>query len=214
MRTLSYAWLLAVLGACANEPTTSLAQLGEKYGAPNIEIVANTGQVNIEMHVAETSGCPQLADDVVATFDGQTMLVARGGYDTDSSGCYPIAFWFNSTPMAASLGFEAERQSSQLVVTDPTATWQITTAKLLSNDFVVDAASSTIVWEDVTAITGAEVVPSAVTSIVGNTINVVPGTTVQSVEAYAHPVATQCDGPALCLVDVDASRTWNGGEPL
>ena len=52
-------WLLAALGACATkDASTSLAQLADKYGATNVEIVATSGQVNIEMHVAETAACP------------------------------------------------------------------------------------------------------------------------------------------------------------
>jgi hypothetical protein len=203
-------WLLVVLGACTTkDASTSLAQLADKYGATNVEIVATSGQVNIEMHVAETSGCPQLSDDVIAQFDGQNMLVARGGYDTNSTGCYPIAFWFDSTPMVAAVGFEAVKTDSELMISDSSATWQINTSKLLSNDFVVDAATSSVVWEDVSTVTTAMASPNTVTSIVGNTINLSPGT-VQWVEAYAHPVPTQCAGPAECVVDVQASRNWTG----
>jgi hypothetical protein len=203
-------WLLAVLGACTTkDSSTSLAQLVDKYGATNVEIVATSGQVNIEMHVAEAAGCPQLSDDVSAQFDGQNMLVARGGYDTNSTGCYPIAFWFDSTPTVAAVGFEAVKTDSELMIADASATWQINTSKLLSNDFVIDAAASSVVWEDVSTITTAMTSPNTVTSIVGNTINLSPGT-LQWVEAYAHPVATQCAGPSECVVDVQASRNWTG----
>ena len=161
-------WLLVVLGACTTkDASTSLAQLTDKYGGTNVES-SRPGQVNIEMHVAETSGCPQLSDDVVAQFDGQNMLVARGGYDTNSTGYYPIAFWFDSTPMVAAVGFEAVKTDSELVISDSSATWQINTSKLLSNDFVVDATTSSVVWEDVTTITTAMASPNTVTSIISN----------------------------------------------
>lgn len=204
-------WLLAaVLGACTSkDASTPLAQLADKYGATTIEIVANSGQVNIEMHVAETSSCPQLPDDLTAQFDGQNMQVARGGYDTNATGCFPIAFWFDSTPTAAATGFEVVKSDSELMLTDSSATWQINTSKLLSNDFEVDAAASTVVWTDVSAITTAEAFPNKVLSIVGNTMTLSPGT-VQWIEAYAHPVPTQCAGPAECVVDVQGSRSFTG----
>jgi hypothetical protein len=203
-------WLLAVLGACtANAPTTSLAELNAKFGAPHIEVVASVDQVNIELHVTETTGCPTLADNVVATFDGQPMDVARGGYDLDGSGCYPIAFWFNSAPMAAILSYEAETKTSQLVVADPGTTWNIQTTRLLSNDFEIDATASQIVWEDVTSITSAQVSNSEAI-IVGNAIDYTPGAMIDWVNAYAHPVPTLCAGPALCTVDLSGARSWNG----
>jgi hypothetical protein len=111
--------------------------------------------------------------------------------------------------MVAAVGFEAVKTDSELMISDSSATWQINTSKLLSNDFVVDAATSSVVWEDVSTITTAMASPNTVTSIVGNTINLSPGT-VQWVEAYAHPVPTQCAGPAECVVDVQASRNWTG----
>jgi hypothetical protein len=201
-------WLLAVLGACTTQdPSTSLADLNTKYGPAHIEVVANTNQVNIELHVTETSGCPTLSDNLVATYDGQAMNVARGGYDTNASGCYPIAFWFNSVPMDAIVSFESETKASQIVLVDPTATWNVQSSRLLSNDFEIDATNSQIVWEDVTSITSAQVSNSAAV-IVGNTIDYTPGATIDWVEAYAHPVPTECSGPSLCTVDLTGSRTW------
>jgi hypothetical protein len=214
MPAMNKLWLLAALGACAaKDPSTPLADLDSKFGAPSIELVAQAGQVNIELHVAESTGCPQLRSDIVATFDGQPMRVSAGGYDTDHSGCYPIAFWFDSVPTDAIVGFESQIRSSQLQVVDPSATWNIATVRLLSNDFEVDAANSRIVWEDVTAITSAEVFPGARTTIVGNEIDYPAGTQIQGVSAYAYPSATVCTGPTLCTVSLQGSRSWNGTPP-
>src|SRR5882724_79691 len=106
--------LVAILGACAQQQaTTPLAKLG----TGNIEIVAK-GQINIELHVDETAGCPVLGDDRHALFDGQPMQMTHGGYDTNATGCYPIAFWFDSPPMTAINGFERGTNSSELVVQD------------------------------------------------------------------------------------------------
>src|SRR5512143_3655513 len=127
--------LIVALGACAQQQaSTPLAKLG----TPSIEIVAK-GQVNVELHVDETGGCPLLGDDVHALFDGQPMQMTHGGYDTNSSGCYPIAFWFNAPPMTELAGYERATNSSQLVVQDTNTAWAIETTKLFANDFVVDS---------------------------------------------------------------------------
>ena len=46
------------------------------------------------------------------------MMMTRGGYDTNASGCYPIAFWFDTAPAGALVGFERDTNSSQLIVQD------------------------------------------------------------------------------------------------
>jgi hypothetical protein len=191
----------ALLGACAQQPTTTpLAKLG----TPNIEVVAK-GQVNIELHVDETGGCPVLGDDVNALFDGQPMMMTHGGYDTNSTGCYPIAFWFDAAPTAALVGFERGTNSSQLVVQDKSATWSMNTSRLFANDFADDSPNSQIIWTDVAQITSARISPAVPIQIIGNTIHYTPGTAIDWVDASAHPTATLCDGPASCLVNLEGS---------
>ena len=198
-------FLVAALGACTSnsQPATPLAQ----FPTNQVEIVTN-GKVNIELHVDETAGCPVLADDVSATFDGQPMLMTHGGYDTDASGCYPIAFWFNDVPMASLMGFERTTNASELVVHDSSATWTIDTVKLFANDFLIDSANAQVLWTDVSAITSAQVFPGGVTKISGNAISYTPGTQLQYVQALAHPIPTRCDGPGVCLVNLEGSRNF------
>ncbi len=197
-------FLVAALGACTSQtPSTPLSALATSQ----LEIVTN-GQINIELHVDETQGCPVLGNDVVATFDGATMQVSRGGYDTNASGCYPIAFWFNDVPMATINGFEKVAPGSELVVTDKSATWTVDTVKLFANDFVVDTASSQIIWEDVSAVSVAQVSPGAVVGIEGNAIHYASALPIDSVYAVSHPTPTRCDGPGLCMVDLAGSRSF------
>jgi hypothetical protein len=201
--------VVALLGACAQQQsTTPLAKLGTS----NIEVVAK-GQVNIELHVDETGGCPLLGDDVHALFDGQPMMMTRGGYDTDSSGCYPIAFWFNDPPMSDLVGFERGTNSSQLVVTDKSATWSVNTSRLFANDFAVDDANAQIIWTDVAQITDARISPPTPLTITGNAIHYTPGTAIQWVDANAHPATTLCDGPANCFVNLEGSKEFGPINP-
>ncbi len=198
-----------VLGACAQQQaTTPLAKLA----TPSIEIVANK-QVNVLLHVDETSGCPLLGEDVQALFDGQPMQMTRGGYDTNSNGCFPIGFWFNSAPMDAINGYEKTTNGSQLVIQDKSSQWGVDTTRLFANDFAVDATTSQIVWTDVSQITSAQIYPGAVVQVAGNTIRYTPGTTPQWVDALAHPVPTRCDGPTQCLVNLEGTRNWDGQNP-
>ncbi len=200
---------LGALGACASDQaSTPLAKLGTSQ----IEVVSK-GQVNIEMHVDGTGGCPVLGDDVGATFDGQPMMMTHGGYDTNASGCYPIAFWFDAMPMGAINGFERASNSSQLVVKDASATWSVNTSRLFANDFVVDSANSQIVWTDVAQISSARVSPAVSFNIQGNAIVYTPGATIEYVDALAHPVPTLCDGPAVCTVNLEGTRTWGPINP-
>ncbi len=197
-------FLVVALGACTSSSnTTPLSALPNSQ----LEIVTN-GKLNIELHVDETAGCPTLGDDAVATFDGQPMLMSRGGYDTNASGCYPIAFWFNDVPMAQVSGFEKVASGSELVVHDKSATWTVDTVKLFANDFIVDAANAQITWEDVTSMTSAQTSPYAALTIDGNVIHYPAGMTIDYVQALAHPVPTRCDGPGLCLVNLQGSRNF------
>lgn len=197
-------FLVVALGACTSQTqTTPLA----KFPTSQLEVVTN-GQINIELHVDETGGCPALSEDVIATFDGQPMLMTRGGYDTNASGCYPISFWFNDVPMASIQGFEKVANASELVVADKSTSWTVDTVKLFANDFVVDSAQSEILWTDVDTIQVAQIQPAAVTQIEGNAIHYPQGLAVQWVSATAHPTPTRCDGPAICSVSVQGTRTF------
>ena len=194
--------VVALLGACAQQQSsTPLAKLGSS----NIEVVAK-GQVNIELHVDESNGCPVLGDDVRALFDGQPMQMTHGGYDTNATGCYPIAFWFNNPPMSDLVGFERGTNSSQLVVQDKSATWSVNTSRLFANDFADDTANSQIIWTDVATITTAQISPAVPITVTGNVIHYVPGTSIQWVDATAHPATTLCDGPANCFVNLEGSK--------
>src|SRR6266581_363908 len=89
--------VVAVSACTTSDRTTSLESLERTYGQTHVEILAKS-QLNVALHVDAAEGCPLLGEDVSATFDGMQMFVARGGYDLDSTGCYPIAFWFAPLP--------------------------------------------------------------------------------------------------------------------
>lgn len=194
--------VVAICGCSTSDPGTPLAKLG----TTQLEVVARPGELNIEVHVATTSDCPQLADDVVARFDGQPMQIARGGNAQNGAGCWPIAFWFDTMPATAVAGFENTSTSSQLVVHDATATWNIDTTTMFQNNFQIDAANAKITWFDVQTITSATIAPLVPVTIQGNTILYPPGTVVEYVDAYAHPAVTRCDGPGVCNVDLEGAR--------
>src|SRR6266850_3542934 len=167
--------LLAVVG-CTQSNSTPLADISKTYGDTTLEVITK-GQINIELHVAPVTGdCPVLAEDATATFDGMPMNVARGGYATDSSGCWPIAFWFDNFPAAQVQGFERTVSASQLVVLDKTAEWRVDTGTMFVSDFVDDTANARITWRNVTQITQAQLTPAVATTISGNTISYPKGT--------------------------------------
>jgi len=204
MKTLVLA--AGVLVGCASQQTsTSLADLQKHYGDVSLEVVAQ-GDLSIEMHVTSQDDCPLIGQDVVATFDGQNMKVLRGGPDTDASGCYPIAFWFDPLPEATLATAEVATTRAELVVADASATWTIDTVKLFANDFVVDQNASTITWTDVTSITNATVQPAATIQIEGNVIHYPPGSQIASVQARAVPTASRCAGPQQCTVNLEGGR--------
>jgi len=205
-RILLAAGLLA--GCTSQQTSTPLSDLTKNFGPTSLEVVAN-GQLSILLHVNETQACPLIGENVVATFDGANMHVTRGGYDTNASGCYPIAFSFDSMPEATVAAYEATK-GSELVVADASATWTVDTVKLFANDLINDPASSQIVWEDVTSISGAELAGASITSIQGNQINYQTVAGVRSVQAHSHPTASRCDGPGSCAVDLYGYRSYNG----
>ncbi|HTR53126.1 MAG TPA: hypothetical protein VMJ10_20665 [Kofleriaceae bacterium] len=195
-----------LLAGCASQQTaTSLADLQKQYGDVSLEVVA-TGDLSIEMHVASPGACPLIGNDVAATFDGANMQVLRGGPDTDASGCYPIAFWFDVLPSAMVNNFEVATTRSELVVADASATWTIDTVKLFANDFVVDQNAATITWADVASISDAQVQPPAAVQIAGNVIHFPAGDTIAAVQAHSTPATSRCDGPQVCSVDLEGGR--------
>ncbi|HUJ58209.1 MAG TPA: hypothetical protein VLX92_06945 [Kofleriaceae bacterium] len=199
--------LVAAVAACTSEPTTPLARLDSNQ----LQVVAN-GQLNIILHV-DGNGCPKLEDNVVATFDGMPMNVARGGYATNATGCFPIAFWFDTMPSAAIADYEARTLGSEFVVADRSATWTLDSAnKLFGNDFEIQPQNNLIVWEDVSTISQAEIAPVAPTTIDGNTIHYPAGTMITWVSGIAHPTPASCDGPTGCEIDVSGQRTFKSGE--
>jgi hypothetical protein len=192
------------LGACTQQ--TSSTPLSE-LKTTTLEVVAR-GQLNVEVHVDETAGCPTIGADVVARFDGSPMQVSRGGYDENASGCYPIAFWFDELPMATINGVENVGAASELLIADHSQTWRLDTTRLFANNFVIDSARGEVTWTDVAQITSARL-DQAITGINGNVIHFAPGATVTQVEALAHPVPTLCDGPGTCVVNLEGFRTWD-----
>lgn len=200
--------IVVVLGACTQQQnTTSLAELRNAYGDTNLEVVAKSGQVNIVLHVdAQDGACPLLRDDVAATFDGNAMTVARGGYDLDSTGCYPIAFFISTLPMDQVHTFEATSSGSQFMVKDASARWGVNTGVLFGNNFVDDPANARITWSDVSSISTATLDPVVQTTIEGNIIHYPAGTHVYYVSAWAHATPTLCAGPVVCSADIQGDR--------
>jgi hypothetical protein len=181
-----------------------------------MEIVAH-GQVSVELHVAG-DGCPNLSDNVKATFNGQPMNIARGGSATDAFGCYPIAFYLDDAVTPTQLeDYELKSSAasggaigSQLVISDSSAAWQIAPTRLFGNHLENDVANSRIVWQDVDQIVTARVAPVAEVRVEGDSIFYPPGTQVVYADATAHPVPTVCSGPSHCTVDFEDERTFNG----
>jgi hypothetical protein len=208
------ALVLVALGACSpSTPSTPLAELQSTYGATRLEIVAKD-QLNVLLHIDDPAGgCVTLGEDVSARFDGQPLNVVRGGYDLDSSGCWPIAFWITPLPAAAISGFERTTNGSSLEVFDHSARWDIEAGKLFANDFINDTANAQIIWSDVTSIATAQVSPSVPTTIDGNAIHYPKGTDIVWVSATAHPTPTRCAGPASCTVDLAGERAWTPVNP-
>lgn len=205
----------AALGACVAEDTTPLARLGDS----KIEVVGH-GQINILLHINDTTGCPRLGDDAIAKFDGQPMEVSRGGYAEDATGCYPIAFWFNKPPVGDLTAFEAVNSSSELVVQDHSALWSVGMTRVFLSDFVNDTTKSTVTWTNVPLISTASLTSNDLVhphvngiSISGNVITYPKGTIIQAVDAFAHPAPTRCDGPSECLVDLEGTRTFDPINP-
>jgi hypothetical protein len=200
--------LLALVGCTQSNSSTPLAEIANKYGDTTLEIVSR-GQIAVNLHVAPTgSDCPSLSEDAVATFDGQNMMVARGGYATTATGCYPIGFWFDAFPEAQVQAWERTTSAAQLVIADRSAEWRIDTGLLLTQTFVDDPANSLITWTDVTQVTQATLSPVVPVTIKGNTIHYPAGTAVTAVVAIAHPVASRCDGPSTCTVFLEGSHDW------
>jgi hypothetical protein len=199
--------LVALAVGCAQPKTTPLSDLAKDFGPTRMEIVAKA-QLGITLHVDSTQGCPELADDATALFDGQTMNVARGGYDTNAKGCYPIGFWFDPVPDAALTGFEHSSTTAELVVRDSSATWQVDTTRLFMNTIINDPVTSTITWENVNEITGAQIAPLVPFTIQGNTIKYQAGTQITWIDASSNPVASRCDGPGQCTVMLEAQHNW------
>lgn len=206
---------LVALAACTSSPSpTPLAQLQPAYGNTTLEIVAK-GQLDILLRVAkaDSADCPTLAEDVTAQFDGQAMRVYRGGYDTVSGGCYPIAFQFDDLPMASITAWERTTSGSQLVVHDASATWKIQTGNLYRDDFVIDSAQSRVVWNDVSQITTATIEPEVQFQIDHNAIVYPAGTALTFVDATAHPTTSRCDGPSVCTIDLEGNRQFGPINP-
>jgi hypothetical protein len=206
--------LVAALGACTQQQDpTPIDQLSTAYGNTTLEIVAR-GQLDVELHIAGPAGaCAVLGDDVVAKFDGVPMRVARGGYDTDSNGCYPIAFWVSPLPSAEIAAYEATTSTSDLVIEDHSAQWTVGSTRLFANQFTIDATASTIVWEDVKDITTAIVRPAAPITLDGNTIHYPAGTDISWVTATATPTPMHCVGPTTCRVSLEGTRTFGPINP-
>jgi hypothetical protein len=199
--------VVVLLAACTQEPTqTALSDLSSSYGATHVEVVAKS-QLNIVLHVDAAPGeCPTLREETSATFDGAVMNVSRGGYDLDSTGCYPISFFISPLPMDQIHTFERTTSGSQLEVKDKSATWGINTGALFGENFLNDTANARIVWEDVTTISTATTDPVVPLQLEGNIIHYPKGTQINWVSAWAHSTPTKCLGPGLCTVDLQGDR--------
>ena len=203
--------VLLATGACAQQAPTALSELQATYGNTNLEIVA-LNQISVEMKV-QGLGCPRIGDDVVAKFDGIAMDVSRGGESDTFDGCYPVGFSIAKMPVASAQAYEAVAQSSDLLIEDSNTTWTISSTRMFSNDFTIDAANSRVVWEDVTTISTAQLVPAVPFTLNGNAIEYAKGTDIVSVNAYAHPTPSVCSGPNACFVDLAGTRAFGPANP-
>jgi hypothetical protein len=209
---------LVSVAACSTDNSSQLADLSTQYGATTMEIMAHD-QISVVLHVAGDA-CPTLADNVHATFNGQEMNVDRGGRAIDSSGCYPISFWFENDPTVALANYERSAMSSSgtggsdMIIADDASTWHVSPTKLFSNAIVNDVANSRLVWPDVDNISTARIEPYTENlKIDGSNIYYPVGTDVSYADALAHPTPTVCDGPGSCLVNLERANQFNGGTP-
>ncbi len=197
------ALIVVAVAACTSpDPGTPLSRLKSSQ----IEIMAH-GDVGVVLHVDNSDGsCTLLGDDVVARLDGQNMTVFRGGYDTDTTGCYPIGFSVSANQLGAVKGIERTTNGAALQIADHSDVWNVEAGKLMSEDFTDDPTTGTLVWTDVTQIATAHLSPSVPIEISGNVIHYPQGTALTWVTATAHPVATRCDGPGQCIVNMTGDR--------
>ena len=219
----------ATLTACTDAPATTPASGLANASVSLFASVGGTGEPAVQVLIA-ADGCPTLAEDVTATYDGQPMgLVAAGGVTEFFEGpdCGKISFELATAP--ANPG-----QPSTFVLHDATATWTVSGLDLLTNDInptsaLLHGQLATIAWPSAPTITGAFVefdnrygaaqfseqlpdfAPTAAGTIVGNTLLLtLPatvagyGTLAVSASRVSEPI--RCDGPASCGLSVTVRK--------
>ena len=140
------------------------------------------------------------ADDVVAKFGRPARWTSSAAATTRTA---PAASRSRSgstrcRPRPA-VGFESITKASQLEVSDKSTTWNISTSKLLlSNDFVIARRQLDHRVDGRLGYHRRAGLPGRPGRHRRQRDQPSPGTQVQWVGAYAHPVATLCDGPSLC----------------
>ncbi len=219
----------ATLTACTDAPATTAVSGLAHASVGLFASVGNIGEPAVHVSIA-ADGCPTLAEDVAATYDGQPLArVAAGGVTEAFEGpdCSEISFELAAAP--ANPG-----QPSTFVLHDATATWTVSGLDLLTNDINPTSALShgqlaTIAWPSAPTITGAyiefdnrygdaqfaeqlpDVAPTAAGAIVGNTLQLTLPATVAgygtlAVSASRVPEPIRCDGPASCALSVSIRK--------
>ena len=225
--------LVVPLAACAWN-TTSPESLSELTGTARVKVSTANDPTGIYGPASfpfvfkvtiELNGCLQVNDDVTVTLDGDTvpMLTHGGEYENvHSDRCDAVAFQIVAPRTTA---------SSQIEISDPTATWTVAASRLYVNDFVLQpqpGSAETLVWQDATKIEHADAllkdssgavlwasfsyddkVPTANVTTTGNTIHIsapapISGPCTLAVTATRTEAADTCTGPQSCEVEARA----------
>ena len=219
----------SALTACTDAPpSTPISGLSNAH-VGLVTSAGPAGESAVQVSIS-AAGCPTLANDVSATYDGQPMVrVAAGGVASSFEGpdCGDIAFSLDTA--AANPG-----QPSAFVLHDATATWTVSGLDLLTDDVSTSSALShgqlaTVTWPSAPTIASAYIefdnrygdlqfsaqLPDFATpasgAIVGNTLQFpVPATTAGYGTLVVHgsrtPEVLRCDGPASCTLAVSVAK--------
>jgi hypothetical protein len=226
--------LAASLVGCAT-PTTPLAELQDpllSLATSPTQDVQSVGMHPMVSFAILATGCPTLDDGVIATFDGQPMsLVSAGGEETsfyDGTTCTAIQF-----DLVGAANKPRGTVSTLRIVDGRGTTWTVEGQDLMTDDLAlvtppVTGQDAVVSWTIADDIESADadlwlgghdvswsngVLADPALAINGNTVRIpipsmVSGMGIFSIEVDWNPVATRCEGPAGCSLEMTASKNF------